>query len=209
MSDSAARRRGGGGYSAMVRFMRIGLPVTALGLILALFLVYRPPSTGHDLTFVEFGSLASGLELKNFRFTGATSAGEPFLVRADRAIPDGPDPNEVELETVSGQITRAGGDKTTLEANSGVVTLKDETIVLTGDVVIRTDGGYEMRTDVLRGDTKTRNFVTDGEVRGQGPAGEIIAGRMRATDADGGVAVFEDGVIVTIRRLVDSRAAGE
>lgn len=209
MSDSMARRRSGGFYSALVRLMRIGLPVAALGLVAALFLFYRPPGDGNELSYVDVGKLASGLELKNPRFSGATSAGEPFQVIADRAVPDGPDPNEVELENVRGEILREDGRTTKLTAEAGTMALKSNTVVLTGDVTIVTSDGYEMRTEVLRGDAEAGKLATDGKVRGAGPAGEIIAGRMRATDREGGVAWFEGGVEVTIRRLVKSRATGE
>ncbi|MEO1331054.1 MAG: LPS export ABC transporter periplasmic protein LptC [Pseudomonadota bacterium] len=208
MSERVARR-GGGAYSSAVRLMRIVLPLAAIGLMGALFLIYQPPARVGDITFVDVGKLASGLELKNPRFTGATSAGEPFLVRADRAIPDGPDPDEVELENVSGEIVRDNGETVRLTAAAGAMALRSNTLVLTGDVKITTSSGYEMTTEVLRGDAEGRRLFSDGPVRGVGPAGEITAGRMRATDDEGGVAWFEDGVQVTIRELVDSRATGE
>ena len=210
MTDVVSRGRGGGGvYTSMVRFMRIVLPLAAIALMGGLFLIYQPPSRVGDLTFVDVGKLASGLELKNPSFTGATSAGEPFLLRADRAIPDGPDPDEVELENVRGEIVRDNGETIRLNAAAGAMTLKSNTMVLTGGVTISTSSGYEMQTEVLRGDADSRNLVSDGHVRGVGPAGEIEAGRMRATDDEGGVAWFEDGVTVTIRQLVKSRATGE
>lgn len=201
------------GYSATVRFLRIGLPLAALAVLVGVFLSGRSgPQSSTELIFRtgQFAALQTGLRLTNPRFTGATSAGEPFLIRADWAEPDGPDPELVDLNAVSGEIVLADGRKATLNASEGELAPKGQTVLLTGGVSMATSDGYTMTTETMRANARERLMVSDGAVQIRGPMGELSAGRLRIEEDDGGGVIwFEEGVTARLVQVAKSRATGE
>ena len=97
----------------------------------------RPGVAGLELPIAsgEILALQSGMRVTNPRFTGATSAGEPFLIRADFAQPDGPDPNRIELSKIVGSITTEEGRKVGLTSAAGVLQPKLNSVTLSDGVL--------------------------------------------------------------------------
>lgn len=171
--------------------LKILLPLVALGVFASLFLF----SAGYDerISFdgVDVSSLEDGLKLDNPRFTGSTAAGEPFTISADWALPDGPDPEEVELSAVEGEIAMADGRTVMVEAAAGVLYPKAKVVTLSDGLKITTSDGYELTAETGRLDTATDEVIATGGVMASGDMGVITADRMRATraretDAEGG-----------------------
>lgn len=187
------------------RWLRFVLPLAALGLMAFVFTSNRPGVAGLELPIAsgEILALQSGMRVTNPRFTGATSAGEPFLIRADHAQPDGPDPNRIELSKIVGSITTEEGRKVGLTSAAGVLEPKLNAVTLSDGVRIVTDDGYVFETATLQGDAEGRKIWSETPVRGYGPAGEITAKTLEIDIAGDGVAYFEGDVRVTIRQLVE------
>lgn len=192
-------------YSRIVRTLRVALPIAAIAVVVAVFYSGRAPQGATELAFRtgQFAALQSGLRLTNPRFTGATSAGEPFLIRADWAEPDGPDPKIIELNAISGSISTADGRELALTATEGTLRPKEQTVELTGGVSIETSDGYAFTTDTLHADAENRILESAGPIEGVGPLGELSAGLFRVEDGADGVIWFENGVTATLRRMVE------
>ncbi|MEM1314739.1 MAG: LPS export ABC transporter periplasmic protein LptC [Pseudomonadota bacterium] len=201
-------------YTRVVRLLKIGLPLVALALMSALFLIPRETrfEGGLVYTSADLLALGEGLAVTSPSIAGATEAGEPFVVEAERAVPDGPDPTRVDLEIVLGAYQQAEGREITVAARTGVLRPKDQTLSLEGDVRLDTSDGYAVRMDVVEADLRAGSIVSSGPVSARGPAGSIEAGSFRARridapDADaaavelgdaspGDYLWFEDGVTV-------------
>ena len=182
-----------------VRFLKIALPLSAFALIAAIFTFPRP-DFGERIGFSDLDlSLRDGLRVSAPRFTGADAEGRPFVVTAEWARPDRPDPERVTLGPVQGEIALAPYRRLSLAAAGGDIFPKDDRLTLEGGVRLDATGGW--RLDVARalidiGDTA---LEAEGPVRGEGPGGVIEAAKMRAARRDDGDYIwFEGGVRVRI-----------
>ncbi|MEM0943264.1 MAG: LPS export ABC transporter periplasmic protein LptC [Pseudomonadota bacterium] len=190
------------GYTRLVRWAKVALPLIALGMIGAIFLIGRG---GQESLFTpeELARLGAGMQLENPRFAGATEDGEPFVIRARRALPDGPVPDMIELEAPSGELTARDGVVLEGRADGGRMSRAREELELSGAVVITTSDGYRAETDRLVIDLENRAAASPGEVRATGPEGSLVAGSMEARRVNGEAGApgrswirFENGVRV-------------
>lgn len=187
------------------KWLRFVLPLAALGLMAFVFTSSRPEVGGFELPIVdgELLALSAGMRVTNPQFSGATSAGEPFLIRAELAEPDSPDPDEIALTRIVGSITTEEGAKIGLTSETGLLEPKINAVRLSDGVRIVTDDGYVFETATLLGDAESRVVWSETPVRGYGPAGEITAERLEIDISGDGTAYFKGNVQVTIRQLVD------
>ncbi|MEL6232927.1 MAG: hypothetical protein AAFR46_00835 [Pseudomonadota bacterium] len=210
MSDARADRRERrldrrlGRYSRAVRILRILLPLGALALLSSIFLITRDTfPAGVRFTAADVEAFESGLRLTEPRFTGTTDAGEPFMLRADWALPDAPDPSEIELAGIEAEIHLADGRQARLVAARGVLRPKAQTVALEGEVAIRTSDGYTAMAPRAVADLRARILTVPEPLIAEGPLGRIEAGRLvmrRPSAAEQPAAeeviVFEDKVRV-------------
>ena len=202
-------------YSRRVRWMKVVLPVGALLLIGAIFLAGRSgePPAGL-LSAEEIATLSAGLRLESPRFAGRMETGEPFILRAAAAEPEGAAPDVIHLEAPDGEITLSDGRLLTARSETGVMRREAERLRLDGAVTIETSDGYRFESERLLLDLAERRARSPVPVRGTGPPGSIEAGRMRVLDGGKGASeariLFEGGVrVVFIPRESRPAAAGE
>jgi lipopolysaccharide export system protein LptC len=168
-------------YSRVVRGLKVGLPLLALALLSAIFLLPREQAFDGGLVYTDADLLAlgEGLAVENPRIEGATTDGEPFVVEADRAVPDSPDPAQVDLEDVRATFAQ-DGRRIRLSARAGTLRPRDQTLALEGDVRLETSDGYRVETEAIRADLAAGSAVSPGRVLAEGPQGSIEAGAFRA-----------------------------
>ena len=172
-------------YSRSVRWMKVVLPIAAIGLIGAIFLLGENRGAVIDLDDARnAAALGAGLKLENPRFAGTTEDGAPFVVTAKSALPDGAMPDRVDLDAPTGEIRLNDGVTLTVEAEDGEMYRKDEQLHLTGDVTLVTSNGYRAVTQRVELDLAKKTAVVPGAVQAKGPAGSIRSDRMRVERAD-------------------------
>ncbi|MEM7525328.1 MAG: hypothetical protein AAF360_16570 [Pseudomonadota bacterium] len=168
----------------IVAALKIGLPLTALGVFASLFLLSNARyADGVSFEGVDLSALEDGLRLVNPRFTGATNRGEPFSVTAAWALPDGPRPERVELSQVAGEISLADGRVVTLSADAGVLEPKANVLTLTEGAHFTSSDGYDVSAVFARLDADADELTAKGGVTAIGPLGRITSDDMRATRA--------------------------
>ncbi|WP_339950903.1 LPS export ABC transporter periplasmic protein LptC [uncultured Albimonas sp.] len=177
-----APRRDVSAYSRLVRRLKIGLPLLALALLSAIFLL--PGRDNLDLGLVyssaDLIKLGEGLSVSRPRFEGSTAQGEPFVVEAEMATPDGPDPTRVELDAPRAAFTQAEGRRIDIAALRGALHPKSQALALEGAVKMTTSDGYEVTTERVEADLKRGEAEAPGPVSASGPAGSIESGSFRA-----------------------------
>ncbi len=191
-------------YSRRVRWMKVLLPVAALGLVAAIFVAGRTAETGQALlSAAEIAALGAGLRVDTPRIAGRTDDGSPFILRADWAEPDGVAADKVRLERPSGELTLADGRRLEGKAAEGRLQRAEGQIWFDGGVELATSDGYRFETERLRLLFSRREAESPGPVFAEGPSGSIAADTMQITQtapAAGGPAesriVFQGGVRV-------------
>jgi lipopolysaccharide export system protein LptC len=202
MNDQARRTADVRWYSRLVRMMKIALPICAVLLIGLIFLSGRERGGIVDLTTTkDAAALAAGLELENPRFAGVTEGGEPYVLTAATALPDGAVPNRIDLNQPIGEITLADERRIKVTSPEGQMFRKDEKLSLTGGVVVESSDGYRMVTDQVDLDMAAKTALAPGRLMAEGPRGSIEADHVRAAQAADGekpVTLWFDGNVRVI-----------
>jgi len=187
------------GYSRLVAWLKIILPLAALALLSTLFLFSRNVAPVSQIPFskVDLNERAQDQQLTRPSFAGATENGDLIRFTADAVRPD-PDQNGRALaDAPSARIELVGGTLITFAAREGEVDQAEDEARLRGDAVLTSSTGYTVRTqEIVSGMENVRAF-TPGPVSGEGPAGSFSAGRMElTTDPETGNAhlLFTSGV---------------
>lgn len=188
-------------YSRTVRWMKIALPGMAVLLIGLIFLAgdTREPVIGAD-NALDAAALGAGLKLENPRFAGVTDNGEPFVVTAVSALPDGAVPDRVDLDRPSGELHMSDGRTLNVTSVTGRFYRVSERLVLEGDVRLITSDGYRIETGQVDIGLDTRMATAPGTFSVNGPAGTLRADRARMETSDGAKDVvlrFEGNVHMT------------
>lgn len=196
--DRARRAAEVRSYSRAVRWMKIVLPLGALALIAAVFLLGRDRGAVIDLESAgNAAALSAGMRLENPRFAGVTEDGAPFVVTAVSALPDGAVPDRIDLDRPAGELRLEDGLTLNVTSEKGEMFRRDERLRLTGDVVLTTSDGYRLLTQRVDIDLATRSADAPGTVEATGPRGSIRADRVRVEDGENAVLRFDGNVRVT------------
>ncbi|WP_306151263.1 LPS export ABC transporter periplasmic protein LptC [Roseovarius sp. MMSF_3281] len=186
-------------HSRLVAWMKIILPLIALGLLSTLFLISRnvDPTKNVAITGIDLEQRADDLGATNPSFAGVTNRGDQVSIRARQAKPNAQDPEHLLAETVTAKLRLTSGTVIDITSNHAEMHQGRLTANLEGDVHVVTTNGYDLTTQKL--DTRLDSLYaeTPGPVQGAAPVGTIEAGRMRLdTDKTTGEAhlLFTDGV---------------
>ena len=173
-------------YSRIVRRMKVALPLGALLLIAMIFMFGRERATVIDIEeAADAVALGAGLRLDNPRFAGVTEEGDPFVVTADWALPDGASPDRVDLEKPVGELHLPDETVVTVHAATGEFFRDKERLNLAGAVVLETSTGYRVETPRVEIDLDARAAVAPERLRATGPRGGIEADRLRVNRGAG------------------------
>lgn len=185
-------------YSRMVAFLKVLLPLAALGLLSTLFLLSRSidPTATVPFSDQDVADRVTGQQVTAPLFSGTTSGGDDIIVKAALARPGGAG-KPAEASDITARIIMTDGVRIILTADTGSVALDTDLATFSGDVRITSTSGYIVDTDTLNVTLRIVSGNTPGTVTGTGPAGTFTAGRMAfaATDKGGPIhMLFKGGV---------------
>ncbi|MCZ0811349.1 MAG: LPS export ABC transporter periplasmic protein LptC [Pseudomonadota bacterium] len=160
--------------------MKILLPLAALGLLSTLFLLSRTVDPNQPIPVAEVGLEQRAQEqgASNATFTGVTDEGDLITLNAEVARPDPRDPRKILADVVDSRLTLTSGSLIDIVSDEAEVHQDEFTVKLIGDVQITTSTGYRMNTEILNSRFDMLYAQTPGPVTGNGPPGDIDAGRM-------------------------------
>ena len=179
-------------HTAVVRFLRLALPVAAVLLFLTVAL-WRDLVPNPQLIGLEEAALPASeveeLTMIRPRFDGLDKDGQPYTLTADRANQASEEGELIYLVQPAADITLTSGDWVAVSASGGRFYRLEKRLELEGNVSLFHDDGYELQTPAAEVDFDSGVIVSDAGVSGQGPRGELEAEGMRVT---------EDGKVVTL-----------
>lgn len=185
-------------YSRLVAWMKIILPLVALGLLSTLFLISRTiDPTKQPVSHLDLKQRAHEQGATKPSFAGVTSGGDQVTFLAQNARPDSSDPERLIAHDVSAELRLLGGTVIDITALHADMHQSKYTASMDGEVLIISTNGYRINTERLNTRFDLLYAESPGPVRGTGPPGKITAGKMLLTsDEDTGIAemLFTEGV---------------
>jgi lipopolysaccharide export system protein LptC len=184
-----------GRHTGRVRFLRRGILIfcsvtVTLGVVIAFF---DPFSRLAHLSIGGVGLQGSKITIDTPRLSGKRRNGMPYEVRAAQGIQDMLAPEIVELVRLDAKAQMTASAWVNLTANRGLYNSAKDELQLTGLVRIRSDAGYDMKTQSALMELKTGLMKTTEPVTVVLKAGSVEADEMQIIDS-GQQVVFEGHV---------------
>jgi lipopolysaccharide export system protein LptC len=196
-----ARRKAmlpGSARDTWVSVLKIALPAAAV--MLFVVILWLPLTATQEFSFLlsKDTTAAAGERLlaQEARYRGETDNGEPFELRADRAVQKTSTVPVVMLTGLSARIAREDGEAR-VTAPSGTYNLDTQMIGISGPVEVRSESGFSLDSEAITVDLNRRTVTTAEPVTGAVPLGTFRADSF-AADIDGRRVVMEGGVRLRI-----------
>ena len=126
--------------SRIVGYLKIALPILAIGLLSTVFLFQKDGQIEGGITFSsdDRDTMRDGLAVYNPKFSGVNLNGDRFHMEATKATPDSGTPKEVALIDLNGRTDYKSGLSVYLKAARGLVRLPEQQLELSGGLHILT-----------------------------------------------------------------------
>lgn len=190
------------GYSKLVAWLKVLLPLTALALLSTLFLLSRniDPVASIPFAETEIQERLRGQQVTAPFYSGTSSSGDRISVSAGTMV-TADDENNAATD-LAAHIDLSSGTRVVLFSDTGEFDLAHGASSLAGNVVITTSTGYKLNSDELLTDFENMTVRSPGPVTGTGLSGTLEAGQMRLEKTDDGEnaqLVFTKGVKLVYR----------
>lgn len=190
------------GYSKLVAWLKVLLPLTALGLLSTLFLLSRniDPVAAIPFAETEIQKRLQGQQITAPFFSGTSTTGDRISVSAGTMATAG-DQNNAATD-LAAHIDLSGGARVVLFSDRGDFDMAGGASSLEGNVVITTSTGYKLNSEELLTDFDQMSVESPGPVSGTGMSGTLEAGQMRLRKTDDGEnaqLIFTNGVKLVYR----------
>jgi len=184
-------------YSRIVAWLKILLPLVALGILSTVFIFARAPDVERAIPYAPVTEDFTGDErISEPKFVGMTTDGSAISIDSEFIRPDLEDADVMESGAFVAQIESQSGRIIDMRSDVGSVDVPASLATFAGSVRVATSNGYELLTDELSSRLDQTLIESPGAIQGTGPIGEINAGSMRiSADANAGYVLdFNGGV---------------
>jgi LPS export ABC transporter protein LptC len=123
------------------------------------------------------------------RYTGSDRERQPYWVEAKSGVQDATNPNQVHLDSVTGELRRVSGEVLAMQSDNALYDTKSRVLELQGGVKIDSQGSYIAKMSRARVVVEDKSLDTDVPVTVTFANGRIDANGMKITD-DGKRIVF-------------------
>ncbi len=193
--------RAEGTYSRVVAWMKILLPLVALGLLSTIFLFSKKSDPTEDLPIRTRAILEEkeSEQASNATYSATMDDGALLTLRAAMTRPDPNAADGLVASDFAAQMDMTDGSRINLSSPDAALDNEASTATLRGGVRIISSTGYTIETDTLKAATNRISAESEGTVTATAPEGTLTAGRMVITDqaesgGDDVQLLFTDGV---------------
>jgi len=168
------------GWSRLVSWLKVLLPLTALGLLSTLFLVSNRINPEDAIPYAEV-DVAERLREPRMTaptYAGTTTDGSSLVVSAAEARPESEGVSGARAQDVVGKLTTPDGKETGLVADTAAMAMNGAEITFSGAVEVTHSSGYRVTTESLAANLRETDLKSTAPVQAEGPAGQITADRM-------------------------------
>ncbi|WP_299608522.1 hypothetical protein [uncultured Tateyamaria sp.] len=190
------------GYSKLVAWLKVLLPLAALGLLSTLFLLSRniDPVASIPFAETEIQERLQGQQVTAPFFSGTSTSGDRISVSAGTMATAGGQNNAA--TDLAAHIDLSNGTRVVLFSDRGEFDMTAGASSLEGNVVITTSTGYKLNSEELLTDFDQMSVESPGPVTGTGLSGNLEAGQMRLEKTEDGEnthLIFTNGVKLIYR----------
>ena len=186
-------------YSQVVSYVKIVLPIIAIGILSTLFLLSRTPDPERAIPFanVDLEELAREQRLGSPRYAGTTNAGREVVVVAETAAPVDGQLDLISVDTLDARVELDDTRFVDITSLQGVINLETNIADLSTDVEVADSTGYTLDTENLLVNFREFAMSSPTDVVVEGPGFHLEAGSMDLSGAEGAqVLIFNGGVKV-------------
>ncbi|WP_240335614.1 hypothetical protein [Pseudotabrizicola algicola] len=175
-------------HSRLIGWLKILLPLVALGILSTLFLVARTidPDNAIPYADVDVEDRLREPRMTAPNYAGLTADGAALTIRADEARPASDSGTRASALALSGVLETPDGGRTELLAGAGQIDPGARRILLTDGVTIRSSTGWQVQGENLTAAMDTTDIEMPDAVTATGPAGVVTADSLRLTQAGDG-----------------------
>jgi lipopolysaccharide export system protein LptC len=187
----------------LVTWLKVLLPLVALGLLSTLFFLARTadPDLAIRYSEVDVSELSKDQQVTGPAFAGITRDGASVSVTARTVRPQEADPRKLDASAVVGRFELRSGTIADMTAPAAVIDTEADLARFEGGVTVISSDGYRFETETLLASLAATDVRAETPVRASGPLGTLDAGAMHITQGEAGgyVAVFTEGVRLLYR----------
>lgn len=168
-------------WSHWVAWLKIVLPLVALGLLSSIFLLSRTidPTATLPFTEVDVTDRAREPRLTAPQFSGVTSDGALVTLVASDMRPSLTSPGSGSGTDLHARMTTPDGAVTDVVSDTGRIDTTAGTYELTGSVKASTSAGYSITSPRMAGSLNATELDATGPVQADAPMGRITADAMQ------------------------------
>ena len=186
-------------YTRLVNWLKVLLPLMALGLLSTLFLLSRAidPETAIPFADKEIQDRLRDQIVTGPFYYGTTAKGDEIAFSSETLTTPQGEVGANRAEKIDVVMDLASGGQITVQANVGFFDIAEDTADLDGDVVITTSTGFRVTSARIIALMSRLDVRSPGTVQSVGPIGTLDAGSMvLSTPENDGPAqlVFTNGV---------------
>ncbi len=186
-------------YSRIVAWLKVILPLAALGLLSTLFLLSRviDPTEAIPFADTEVQDRLLNQQISGPYYSGTSADGDQIAFVAEKVTSPGGLGQASQAEDVFVRIEMVGGTEIKVTSDAARVNIANDLANLIGNVVVTTSQGYVMTSQALSARVTVLNLRSPGTVLATTPGGDLVAGAMELSAREsGGPAqlVFTNGV---------------
>lgn len=183
-------------YSRVIAWLKVMLPLAALGILSTLFLFSNRTETNATIPFAapDIRSRIDSQQITAPFFSGTTPRGDRIVLRIGRITSEPGTARRSQAEDVAAQIDLVGGNRVDVFAAQAQVDIGAARAVLSGAVRVRDARGIDLVSERVEIVMDGLELYAPQRIEGQALSGTFSAGSMRLTGDARPHLLFENGV---------------
>ncbi|QXT40027.1 hypothetical protein [Gymnodinialimonas ceratoperidinii] len=174
-------------YSTMVVWVKVTLPLIALGLLSSIFLLSGTPDPDDALAYadVDVNQIVREQRVTEPRFAGILGEDQEIVLTAAAVSTTGSATDRIQAQTIDGRMELGPTEFMTLQAANGEFDMAAQLATLTDEVVVQSSTGYRILSDTLVMALDMINMRSPTPVHATGPGLDLTADTMELVGPEG------------------------
>lgn len=184
-------------YSKAVVWVKITLPLVAIGLLSSLFLLSGAPDPDAALPYaeVDIDQITREQRVSEPRFAGILGDGQEIVLTADAVSADAGQTDRIQAQSVEGRVDLNLTEFLTLQADFGEIDMTAQMATFSEDVVLQSSMGYRFESETLVMALDVINMRSPTPIHVTGPGLDVTADTMEFAGPDGATILRFNGSV--------------